>query len=144
MAVRPVPLAKKAHRVRQLVRRDLSATAARPDLLMEVHPDPGLVPRPVLLDPRPVLLWVTEVRRVLEMARRRVRPVPDLPVLEMGRRRVRPVPDRLVLEMVRRRVRPVPDLPVLVHFPLPACRLARPESPEHRRATADLAASSAA
>ena len=79
---------------------------------MEVHPDPGLVPRPVLLDPRPVLLWVMEVRRVLEMA--------------------------------RRRVRPVPDLPVLVHFPLPACRLARPESPEHRRATADLAASSAA
>jgi hypothetical protein len=95
---------------------------------MEVHPDPGLVPRPVLLDPRPVLLWVTEVRRVLEMARRRVRPVPDLPVLEM----------------VRRLVSPVLDLPVLVHFPLPACRLARPESPEHRRATADLAASSAA
>ena len=128
MAVRPVPLEKKARRVRQQVRRDLSETAARPDLLMEVHPDPGLVPRPVLLDPRPVLLWVTEVRLVLEMGRRRVRPVPDLPVLEM----------------VRRPASPVPDLPVLVHFPLPACRLARPESPEHRRATADLAASSAA
>ena len=144
MAVRPVHLEKTARRVRQQVRRDLSETAARPDLLMEVHPDPGLVPRPVLLDPRPVLLWVTEVRRVLEMARRRVRPVPDLPVLEMGRRRVRPVPDRLVLEMVRRRVRPVPDLPVLVLFPLPACRLARPESPEHRQARGDPAASSAA
>jgi hypothetical protein len=126
--VRPGPWEKKARPVQQLVRRDLSETAARPVQLTEVHPDLVLVPRSVLWDPRPVLLWVTAVRRILEMVRRPVCPVPVHPALETVRRPVRPVP-----------VRRVP-----ARFPPPARRPVRWVPPEHRQATADAAASSAA
>jgi len=128
-------LEQKARPVRLQVRRDLSETAVRPAPLTGLHRD--LAPRPVLWVPRPVLLWVTEVRPDLEMVRRRVRPVPVLPVPETVQRPVRPVlvpdPGRLV-----------PVLPVPARLPPPARRPARWVLPEHRQATADAAASSAA
>ena len=91
---------------------------------------PDLVPVPhwALWDPRPVLLWVTEVR-----------PVPltvVLPDLDLG-----------LLPDLRPVLSPVPVLcldPVLARFQLPACRRARSVLPEHRQATADAAASLAA
>jgi hypothetical protein len=83
---------------------------------------PDLVPVP-----RPVLLWVTEVRPVpLTVV------IPDL-VLGQGLfPDLRPVP-----------VCPVPVCldPVLAQFQPPACR---PVLPEHRQATADAVASLAA
>jgi hypothetical protein len=78
---------------------------------------PDLVPVP-----RPVLLWVTEVR-----------PVPLTVV----------IPDLVLGQGLFPDLRPVPvcPVPVLAQFQPPACR---PVLPEHRQATADAVASLAA